>query len=314
MKNLIFSLNATVPVFLLMALGFLFRKLGWLDEVFASKMNQFVFLVPLPLLVFEDLASVDFQKVWNLKFVLFCFFVTLASIALAGILSLLWKDRGIRGEFIQASYRSSAALLGIAFIQNIYGDAGLAPLMIIGSVPLYNMMAVVVLSFFQPEQRKRDKLLWKKTLKGIVTNPIIIGIVAGLIWSACKIPMPAILNKTVTSIGGMSTPMGLMAMGATFDFRKALGKIKPAVTATIMKLIVFVAIFLPIAVKLGFRQEELIAILVMLGSATTVSSFVMAKNMGHEGVLSSSVVMLTTLFSAFTLTGWLYVLRAFQLV
>ena len=76
MKNLIFSLNATVPVFLLMALGFLFRKLGWLDEVFASKMNQFVFLVPLPLLVFEDLASVDFQKVWNLKFVLFCFFVT----------------------------------------------------------------------------------------------------------------------------------------------------------------------------------------------------------------------------------------------
>lgn len=93
MKNLIFSLNATVPVFLLMALGFLFRKLGWLDEVFASKMNQFVFLVPLPLLVFEDLASVDFQKVWNLKFVLFCFFVTLASIALAGILSLLWKDR-----------------------------------------------------------------------------------------------------------------------------------------------------------------------------------------------------------------------------
>ena len=76
--------------------------------------------------------------------------MTLASIALAGILSLLWKDRVIRGEFIHASYRSSAALLGIAFIQNIYGDAGLAPLMIIGSVPLYNMMAVVVLSFFQP--------------------------------------------------------------------------------------------------------------------------------------------------------------------
>ena len=190
----------------------------------------------------------------------------------------------------------------------------MAPLMIIGSVPLYNVMAVIVLSFFHPERKAIDKAVWMKTLKGIVTNPIIIGIVAGLIWSACKIPMPTILNKTVTSIGGMSTPMGLMAMGATFDFRKALGRIKPAVTATIMKLIVFVAIFLPIAVKLGFRQEELIAILVMLGSATTVSSFVMAKNMGHEGVLSSSVVMLTTLFSAFTLTGWLYVLKAFQLV
>lgn len=109
MENLIFSLNATAPIFLLMALGFLFRKLGWIDEVFASKMNQFVFLVPLPILVFEDLATVDFQEVWNLKFVLFCFFVTFASIALAAGISFLWKDRGIRGEFIQASYRSSAA-------------------------------------------------------------------------------------------------------------------------------------------------------------------------------------------------------------
>ena len=292
MKNLIFSLNATVPVFLLMALGFLFRKLGWLDEVFASKMNQFVFLVPLPLLVFEDLASVDFQKVWNLKFVLFCFFVTLASIVLAGILSFLWKDRGIRGEFIQASYRSSAALLGIAFIQNIYGDAGLAPLMIIGSVPLYNMMAVVVLSFFQPEQRKRDKLLWKKTLKGIVTNPIIIGIAAGLFWSALRIPMPYVIEKTVSNIGAVATPLGLMALGASFDVQKALGKIKPVIAACMLKLVGFTAVFLPFAVMLGFRREELIAILVMLGSATTVSCYVMAKNMGHEGTLTSGVVML----------------------
>ncbi len=95
-----------------------------------------------------------------------------------------------------------------------------------------------------------------ENVKGNRNQSIIIGIVAGLIWSACKIPMPVILNKTVTSIGGMSTPMGLMAMGATFDFRKALGKIKPAVTATIMKLVVFVAIFLPIAVKLDSVRKN----------------------------------------------------------
>ena len=84
--------------------------------------------------------------------------------------------------------------------------------------------------------------------------------------------------------------------------------------AVFIKLIGFTGIFLPAAVWMGFRQEELVAILVMLGSATTVSSFVMAKNMGHEGTLSSSVVMLTTLFSAFTLTGWLYILRSFSLI
>ena len=314
MENLIFSLNATIPIFLMMLLGMLFRKLGWMDEVFAAKMNKFVFLVPLPVLLFEQLATVDFSEVWDIKFILFCFVVTAISITISTLISLLWKDRSIKGEFIQATYRSSAALLGIAFIQNIYGTAGMAPLMIIGSVPLYNIMAVVVLSFFKPGNNSFDKALVKKTLKGIATNPIIIGIVAGFVWSALKLPMPLILHKTVSSIGATATPMGLMSMGATFEMKKATSKMKPTLVAVFMKLVGFCAIFLPVAAMLGFRNEQLIAILVMLGSATTVSCFVMARNMGHEGTLSSGVIMLTTLLSAFTLTMWLDVLRSFGLV
>ena len=314
MENLIFSLNATVPIFLLMVLGFALRKLGVIDDVFASKMNKFVFLVPMPAVLFEELSAVDFPQVWNMKFVLFCFGATLVSIALAAAVSFLWRDRSIQGEFIQASYRSSAALLGIAFIQNIYGNAGMAPLMIIGSVPLYNVMAVVVLSFFQPERKKLDRGVWKATLKGIATNPIILGIAAGLLWSALRIPLPSVLEKMVSDVGTTATPLGLMAMGASFDLKKAFGKAKPAVAASAMKLVLFAALFLPLAVWLGFRREELVAILVMLSSATTVSCYVMARNMGHEGVLTSSVVMLTTLFSAFTMTGWLYILRSMGLV
>ena len=314
MENLIFSLNATIPIFLMMLLGMLFRKLGWMDEVFAVKMNKFVFLVPLPVLLFEQLATVDFSEVWDIKFIIFCFVVTAISITISTLISLLWKDRSIKGEFIQATYRSSAALLGIAFIQNIYGTAGMAPLMIIGSVPLYNIMAVVVLSVFKPGNNSFDKALVKKTLKGIATNPIIIGIVAGFVWSALKLSMPSILHKTVSSIGATATPMGLMSMGATFELRKATSKMKPTIVAVFMKLVGFCAVFLPVAAVLGFRNEELIAILVMLGSATTVSCFVMARNMGHEGTLSSGVIMMTTLLSAFTLTMWLDVLRSFGLV
>ena len=314
MENLIFSLNATIPIFLMMLLGMLFRKLGWMDEVFAAKMNKFVFLVPLPVLLFEQLATVDFSEVWDIKFILFCFVVTAISITISTLISLLWKDRSVKGEFIQATYRSSAALLGIAFIQNIYGTAGLAPLMIIGRVPRYNIMAVVVLSVFKPGNNSFDKALVKKTLKGIATNPIIIGIVAGFVWSALKLPMPSILHKTVSSIGATATPMGLMSMGATFEMKKATSKMKPTLVAVFMKLVGFCVVFLPMAALLGFRNEEMIAILVMLGSATTVSCFVMARNMGHEGTLSSGVIMMTTLLSAFTLTMWLDVLRSFGLV
>lgn len=314
MENLIFSLNATVPVFLMMLLGMLFRKLGWIDEAFASKMNQFVFLVPLPVLVFHDLAAADIGDVWNFRFVAFCFLVTAASIAICAVLSCFLKEKSQRGEFIQASYRSSAALLGIALTTNIYGNAGLVPLMIIGSVPLYNVMAVVVLSLTSPAKDAPRKGLWKSTLKGIVTNPIILGIAAGLLWSVLRLPFPPILGKTVSSLSDLAAPLGLIAMGATFRLDKAVGQAKPAIAASLIKLVGFCVLFLPLAVRMGFREEELVAILIMLGSATTVSCYVMAKNMGHEGTLTSSAVMLTTLFSAFTITGWLFLLKSLGLL
>lgn len=314
MENLIFSLNATLPIFFTMMMGWFFRKVGLMDEQFVNNMNKFVFQAALPVLVFQDLATVDFLEVWDFRFVAFCFLATLISILGVAAFSYIWKDRRIQGEFIQASYRSSAAILGIAFIQNIYGNAGMAPLMIIATVPLYNIMAVVVLSIMKPERGTMNKELLLKTFRGIVTNPIILGIAAGVVWSLLKLPMPGILGKTVKNIAVLATPLGLMAMGASFELKQAAAQMKPAVTASLIKLVVLAGIFLPVAVQMGFREEKLVAVLVMLGSATTVSCYIMAKNMGHEGTLTSSTVMLTTLGSAFTLTGWLYILKTLALI
>lgn len=186
--------------------------------------------------------------------------------------------------------------------------------MIIGSVPLYNMMAVVVLSFFKPNRGKMSRKLLLETGKGILTNPIIIGIVVGLIWSILRIPQPEILQKTVKNVSALATPLGLMAMGAAFDFKKAIAGIRPVLLAAFMKLAGLAALFLPAAIALGFRESYLVAILIMLGSPTTVSCYIMAKNMGHDGSFSSTAVMLTTLCSAFTLTGWLYLLRSMALI
>lgn len=318
MENLMFSLNATVPVFLTMVLGFVLHKWRIIDDSFAAKLNQFVFQIALPVLLFDQLATTDFVSVWDTKFVLFCFAVTLLSIGLAFLLSLLIKNKPARGEFVQAAYRSSAAILGIAYTQNIYGDAGMTPLMIIASVPLYNAMAVVVLALTAPVETgtvRVDKgVLARRTIKGIVTNPILLGIVAGLTWSLLKLPAPAILAKTVDNVGSLATPLGLIAMGASIDPKKVSGKLRPSVCAVIVKLVGLCSIFLPIAVAFGFREAKLIAIMVMLGSPTTVSSFVMARNMGHEGTLTSNTVVIATVMGAFTLTFWLWLLRSFGLV
>lgn len=321
MGNLIFSLNATMPIFLLMLLGIFFRKIGFMNESFTSQMNRFVFRIALPVLLFKDLAEQDFAAAWDGGFVLFCFCVTCISIALVSLISrAVVKDRAGRGEFIQAAYRSSAALLGIAFIHNIYGEESTAmgPLMILGSVPLYNIAAVTVLVLTAEEGEKesgRDsRRLLLRTVKNVLTNPLILGILVGFLWSLLRIPQPQIMKSVVSSVGALATPLGLMAMGASFDLGKAKKSAGPALLAAFIKLFGLAALFLPLAVKLGFRNEQLIAILVMLGSSTTVSSFVMARNMGHEGTLTSSAVMLTTLGAAFSLTFWLYVLKSLGMI
>lgn len=314
MTNLIFCLNATVPIFLMMVLGCVFRKSGLINGKFADQLNAFVFRAALPVLLFQDISESDFFATWNFKFVAFCFLVSLASILISVGLSTFLKDRSIRGEFAQASYRSSLALLGVAFLLNIYGTTGATSLVIIGVVPLYNIAAVIILTIMKPEHGKLSKALILKALKGILTNPIIIGVISGIVWALLRIPQPVILKRSISTFSATATPLGLIALGASFDYHKAFSKLKPALVCTVLKLLVFPAAFLPLAVFLGFRQDKLVSVLTMLGSSTTVTSFTMARSMGHESTLSASAVMLTTFFSAFTLTGWLYILKILMLV
>jgi len=310
MEQLLFSLNATIPIFLVMVIGYILKQLRIIDEPFVKTLNSFNYKITLPVLVFRDIAGSDFYSVWDTKYVMYCFLVTLFCITVIwGIAGIIYKDRAQLGEFVQASYRSSAAILGIAFIQNIYGNSGMAPLMIIGTVPLYNIAAVLVLSFTGPTSRGLDKSSLKASLKGIITNPILIGILLGIIASVCRIDFPVIVDKTLSNLSALASPLALLGLGAGFEGRKALKQIPPTMVASFIKLVALPALFLPLAVALGFTNEKLVAILVMLGSPTTASCYIMAKNMGHEGTLTSSVVVTTTFLSSITLTAYLFLLR-----
>lgn len=311
MENLIFSLNATIPVFLLMVLGYILKICKLVDAPFVKTLNSFNFKITLPVLLFRDIATSDFSAVWDTRYVLFCFLVTLFCIVIIWTGSaLFYKNEACIGEFVQASYRSSAAVLGIAFIENIYGNSGMAPLMIIGTVPLYNIAAVLVLSFTKPGQAGLNKSTLLSSLKDIATNPIILGILLGMLVSVSGVEFPFIVNKTIGSVSSLATPLALIGLGAGFEGRKALKQLKPTVVCTVLKLVVQPLIFLPLAVYLGFTDEKLVAILIMLGAPTTVSCYIMAKNMGHEGTLTSSVVVATTFFSSVSITVWLFVMKS----
>ena len=254
----------------------------------------------------------DIKAVFDGRYVLFCALVsTICFWLIWGAAKLFVKDDSIRGAFVQASFRGSAAVMGLAFIQNMYGTSVMAPLMIVGSVPLYNMFSVIVLTFEASETASLDK---KKKMKqaavNIAKNPIILSILLGLVVGIIGIDFPTIVDKTVNSVAQMATPLALITIGAGFEGRKALAKMKPKVVASMIKLVIQPLIFLPVAAYLGFAGEKMIGILVMLAAPTTPSCYIMAKNMHNDEVLSASVVVTTTLLAAFTLTGWIFILKS----
>lgn len=386
MENLIYSLNATVPVFLIIVLGYILKRIGMLNAEFVRVANKFNFTVTLPALLFRDISQENILEIFDGRYVLFCALTTTISFAAIWILTkLCLKDKSMTGAFVQASFRSSAAVLGIAFIQNIYGNSGMAPLMIIGAVPLYNIYSVIVLTFEAAEENadrnseavkesidrnlkaakenadgnseaakenadgnlkaakenadgnseaakesadrnseavkedvdgnfkppaSRDISKIKAAVLNILKNPIILAIAAGLLASVLQINFPAIVDKTISNLASMASPLALVAIGAGFEGRKALAKLRPAIAASFLKLVGLAAIFLPLAVMLGFRDEKLMALIIMLGSPTTPSCYIMAKNMKNDGVLTSSIIVLTTLLSAFTLTMWIYIMKS----
>ena len=245
------------------------------------------------------------------KYVLFCAIVsTICFWVVWGTAKLLVRDKTIRGAFVQSSFRGSAAVMGLAFIQNIYGSSAMGPLMIVSAVPLYNIFSVIVLTFEANDSTGIDK---KAKIRqagiNICKNPIILSILAGLIVGLLEIQFPTLVNKTVSNVAQMATPLALITIGAGFEGRKALAKIAPTMAASMIKLVLQPLVFLPVAAWMGFSGEKMIAILIMLASPTTPSCYIMAKSMNNDEVLTASVIVTTTLMAAFTLTGWIFLLK-----
>lgn len=316
MENFIYSINVTLPIFLVMVIGYVLKQIGMLNDNFVTVANKFNFKVTLPFLLFRDISAVDIRAVFDLKYVLFCAIAsTICFWTIWGGTKLFLKDKSMRGAFVQASFRSSAAVMGLAFIENIYGSSAMGPLMVIGSVPLYNIFSVIVLTFEGEgagEESKTEKI--KEACVNIAKNPIILGILAGLVAGLLRLDFPVVVDKTINSVAQMATPLALIAIGAGFEGRKALAKICPTIVAAMIKLVIQPLIFVPIAAWMGFTGEKLIAILIMLASPTTPSCYIMAKNMNNDGVLTASVVVATTLLAAFTLTGWIFLLKTVGLI
>lgn len=317
LSSFIFALNSTLPVFLVILVGRFFMKVGIINEEWTRISDRMAFRYALPVVLFLDIAKMDIHRDLDMTFIIFCMVSTTAMFFLVYLISrICLRDKTMVGSFAQGAVRGSAAILGIPFVTNIYGDPGMVPLMILAAVPLFNAYSVVILTISSRKflSGSKTKIQYRLILKSIFKNPLIRGILIGFPFCILGIKLPPILDKSLTSIGTMAVPLMLISIGADFKMSDLTAKFKLSAIASAIKLVILPLAVLPIAIYMGFRDSALIAILVMLGAPSAVSGYIMSKAMDNDYVLMSNIVVMTTLLSSVTFTFWIFILRYMSLI
>ena len=312
MENLIISFNVVLPLFLLMALGYILKKVGMYDGATLKIMNKLVFKVFLSVYLFYSIYSTDLSAAFDIKVILFAVTgLLLWFLLLMGIVPLIEKDDAKRGVMVQGMFRSNFVLFGLPVAISLCGEEriGVTSLLLGVIVPIYNVLAVITLEIF-----RGGKPSFKKIVKGIVTNPLIIASVIGVGMYVLKIELPYAIEKTVVDIGKVATPLALIALGGEFKFSKVKGDIRQLMFSVAGKLIISPLFMVTAGILLGFRNEILVPILLMSGAPTAVSSYTMAQQMGGDGELAGEIVVFTTGLSIVTIFLWVFILKQFQFI
>lgn len=307
MENLILSFSVIMPIFLMMILGYVLKKFGIFDKNTTEKLNKSVFKVFLPLLIFYNVYTSEIAEVFNLSLILYSVISILIIFSLSLlIVTIFEKDNAKRGVLVQGIFRSNFVIFGIPLSVSLYGDeiVGTAAVLIAVITPLFNLLSVIVLEIFRGT---KPNIL--KILKGIITNPLIIASAVGLLALFSKITLPAFVEKTVCDISKASTPLALIALGGSIDFKKVKSNIKQLIIGIMGKLIVTPAIILTAGILLGFRNAELAILIALSASPVAVSSFTMAREMDGDSELAAQLQMFGTTICIVTVFLWIFILK-----
>ncbi len=315
MNTLLFSFNAIFQLILIVALGYFLKRINLIDEAFIHKANRFCFMVPFPLQLFYNIYHIDFTQTINMSFILFIIFsILLMILTLVILVPKLLKDPTKRGAFIQGAYRSNFLLIGLPLARNLFGEEGVsfASIALPVVIPIFNFTAVIVLSLFANKQTsaQRTKINLFTLSKEIMKNPLIIASLFGLSMSLFQVPLPSILDQSARDIGSIATPLALILLGGQFSFQALHGRIKLAVIAALLRVILFPLVIVSVAIFIGFRGVELGTILIIFATPSALSGYIMAKNMDNDSELSGQIIILTTLLSSITLFAWVFVMRS----
>ncbi len=317
LDNLMCSINIVLPLVLMMALGYLLRAVRLVGPDFARTGTRVAFTVAFPCSIFSSLAGFSLAEIFDGRLLLFMMAgITLSMLAPLAIVPRLVKDRPTAASMVQAMFRANFLIQGIPLLINTYGEGNIATgaFLLPFAILANNVLSTVIFVALIPGQRGNGKSPVLGALGKMALNPLIIGSVVGLLFSAFGWKLPAAISSTVTQVGRLGTPLAMICMGADFRLSGLRRDLKYTLPSVLVRLIVIPGLMTAAAVLLGFRGVALGSIYLFNATCTAAAGYVMSAAMGGNSDISAQCVGLSAVLSAFTMTAGLFVLLQFGLI
>ena len=342
MESFVFAANSVLPLIILILLGYLLKRIGFLGESFLNVGNKLVFKILLPALLFYNVYNIQSFEQINWSFVLYGVCAIFVFFVVGMLVTPLFvKDKSQCGVIVQAIFRSNFALIGVPLATSLFGAEGAASASVLSAftIPLFNILAVITLTVYQnktpqlQDETKADvkpQAQFKKVLVGTITNPLILSVVAGLLvllvralfvefgWTF-RLKSFTLFGQEVTFVykalqyvANTATPFSLIVLGGKFTISAVKRLWKPILVTTLIRCVAIPAISLFVAYLLipSLQGQHFAAYIAVFGTPTAVSSAIMAKEMGGDDELAGQIVVWTTILSAFTIFVEIVVLKA----
>jgi predicted permease len=301
------TISVTAPVFSMLFLGVLLKRLGLIDGAFINTASALVFRGTLPTLLFLGIVQADLSTALQPALLLYFVIATLGCFLLAWGWAILRCPEADRGIYTQGAFRGNNGIIGLALATSMYGDYGLSVGAVLGGVVIlsYNTLSAIILAIYSP-QAKTD--VWSLS-KSILSNPLIIGVLAAIPFALWQIALPDWLLTSAEYFAQMSLPLALICIGGTLTLESLRQSSGMAISSSLMKVF-----WLPLVATLGawlwgFRGADLAILFLYFASPTAAASFVMAKAVGGNHQLAAAIIVLSTLATVVTTNLGLFVLQ-----
>ena len=304
MSNFSVCVNAIVPIFLIMAAGYAAGRSGLIKKEETGAFNKIAFRVFLSLSVFSNIyGAKDGLSSVSTRLMGYCLVFIIAEFIVCTALTLVFEKKADRrGVVIQGIYRSNFVILGLPLAKNLLGadtDVSCVAALISVVIPVYNALAVVCLEVFSGK-----KVSAKKVIINILKNPLIISSLLAIAVVALKIKLPIAIERAVSDMAGVASPLMVFLLGASLDFSHIGEKSLTLLLVCISRLVAVPAAALFIGYSLGFRGAEFAALIGVFATPTAVSSYTMVTQIGGDSSLAGNIVVFTSALCCFTVLAW----------